>query len=154
MAFVATWLPYIAAGASALSQKKQSDDQADYNNQQAALAEQQGIIAGNQARADEEAQRRKSRQIMGEQAAAMAQSGTGLGGSNALLTRQSAVDAELDALNIRYQGLLKSSALKAQASSLRGQANALRRSGNLLAGTALLTGISNARTNKTIYAGY
>lgn len=54
---------------------------------------------------DEEAQRRDARQFFGMQAAAMADAGGGVGGSNELLIRQSAALAELDALNIRYGAL-------------------------------------------------
>lgn len=55
----------------------------------------------------EEQVRRSSREALGRQAAASAESGLGLGGSNADLERQSAVMAELDALNIRYEGELE-----------------------------------------------
>lgn len=63
----------------------------------------------------EDQQRRQGRMEAGERHAATAQSGTGAGGSNADVERQSQVNAELDALNIRYQGLLQANAMDNEA---------------------------------------
>lgn len=100
-------------------------------NAQARLLRAQAREAQRQAYADEEALRREARQVLGAQAAAMAQSGTGLGGTNEALVRQSAALAELDALNIRYRGLT-------QAKALRAEAKAAKRAGrySLFAGIA------------------
>lgn len=96
----------------------------------------QARIAQSQGYADEQAQRREGRQVIGRQAAAMAESG---GGQDEGLLRQSAVMAELDALNIRYAGNLK-------AAGLLRQAEGVRRQSKMLAGAQLLKGVSSAYT--------
>jgi hypothetical protein len=63
----------------------------------------------------EEQQRRDARILAGKRRAAIAQSGTGFDGSNADVERQSQIFAELDALNIRYQGELENHGLLEQA---------------------------------------
>lgn len=59
----------------------------------------------------EEQQRRENRLEAGRRRAAIAQSSTGFGGSNADIDNQSELFAELDALNIRYEGQLESKGL-------------------------------------------
>src|SRR5687768_2109600 len=76
---------------------------------------QQARTARAQGYADEESQRRYTKAFAGEQAAALAQSGTGTGGTNAMLIEQDAVNAELDALNIRYRSNLRGMALDSDA---------------------------------------
>jgi hypothetical protein len=73
----------------------------------AQLARENSKLVGDQAAARELSLRRESGQALGEQRAAVAESGTGLGGSNGLLMAQDAALAELDALNTRYEGRLK-----------------------------------------------
>lgn len=71
------------------------------------IARQKGKIAADQANVNEDAQRRRAQLILGQQRAAAAESGSDLStGTNADLAAQSATNAELDALNIRYQGKL------------------------------------------------
>lgn len=83
----------------------------EYN---AEIERQNATVARQQANAREEAQRRQARQILGEQRAALSQAGIGLSGSAADVYRQSATNAELDALNIRYEGELAARGLLAQ----------------------------------------
>lgn len=64
----------------------------------------------------ESQQRREAALFQGMQRAAIGQSGTGVGGSNADIEHQSMVFQELDALNIRYQGDLEARGLLSQAS--------------------------------------
>lgn len=64
----------------------------------------------------EEEQRRMARFDAGRRQAAIAQSGTGSGGSNADIEAQSEVFAELDALDIRYEGILERKSLLDSAS--------------------------------------
>ena len=71
----------------------------DYN---ARVADLNAGMSYEQGSQQEEQARRDSRQQLGEQRAAVAQSGTGFGGSNADVIRQSTTNAEMDALNIRY----------------------------------------------------
>lgn len=99
----------------------------------------QAQIATAQAGVDEEAQRRKARQFMGDQAASIAQAGIGTGGTAANVIQQSALLAELDALNIRYGGQLKRAGLLTQAKAAKQQ-------GNMMAGAKLLNGLTKAYT--------
>jgi hypothetical protein len=94
----------------------------------------QARVASQQALADEAAKRRDNRQLMGEQAASLAESGLSGSGSSARAANQSAALAELDALNIRYAGNMKRTGLLAEAKEAR-------RSGWMLAGQALLEGV-------------
>jgi hypothetical protein len=97
----------------------------------------QGDTAMNQALADEQAHRRETRQFLGRQAAAVAQSGAAPGGTSEALARQSEVLAELDALNIRYHG-------QATRSQRYGEAKLTRRRANFQAGVELLKGFEKA----------
>jgi hypothetical protein len=96
-------------------------------NQNEGIAKAQGKAASDQGFADEQAQRREGRQVMGRQAAAMAEAG---GGVDEGVVKQSAVAAELDALNIRYGGLLQRQGLKLSS----------KNNSKLLAGSQLLMG--------------
>lgn len=71
-------------------------------------------VVAQQTGQRELAVRRDARQQLGAQAAAIAESGTGYGGSNRLIGEQDAVMAELDALNTRYEGALRVSELDNQ----------------------------------------
>jgi len=98
-----------------------------------------GAAADSETRdayANEEAQRRQYRQFQGTQAAAIAQAGTGYGGTSSNVMDQSAVQAEIDALNTRYRGLTRATLYRAQGKAAKSQ-------GNALAGTALLNGVAS-----------
>ncbi len=73
---------------------------------------------GDQSAMRQEAMRRQSDQLLGAQRAAVAESGTGSGGSNGLIMAQDATLAELDALTERYEGRLKMAELDNQADLL------------------------------------
>lgn len=80
-------------------------DDAEVEKYRAAIAEQNARQAGQRASAEQERSRRASRQVLGEQRAAIAQTGTTVDfGSNVDIMRQSTTNAELDALNIQYAG--------------------------------------------------
>lgn len=107
---------------------------------QAKLATMQARAVGQQTVAAEEAQRRSARDFLATQSAAIGESGIGYGGSSAEVMRQSAIDAELDALNIRYEGQVKQQGLKteaklakrgARAAVILGAGKALSRGGEL-----------------------
>lgn len=102
----------------------------------ASALESQAAVAREQAMRDEEAKRRDARQRIGTQAAAFAQSG---GGVDEGLLRQSSILDELDALNTRYAGQMRSAALASEARSVRRQSK-------LLAGAQALSGASSAYT--------
>lgn len=97
----------------------------------------------------EETLRRKSRLEAGKRAASIAEAGLGFGGSMGRLDDQSNVYAELDALNVRYEGALDAQGLMAEADSEAFQSRTQRanarsvRSGRYLnaAGSAFSAGL-------------
>jgi hypothetical protein len=93
----------------------------EYNS---AVLAQQANTATMLAGGREGQQRRVASLVQGKIRASIGQSGTGYTGSNADIERQSQVFAELDALNIRYEGVLEAHNLRtqAQAHKLKAQA--------------------------------
>lgn len=150
---MAAAIPFIMAGLSAYSAIQQGNQQASSLMQQAAtekrnqqLLQDQARTARQQAGAEEEASRRESRRLLGQQRAAIGQSGIGYGGTAGLLMEDSAVQAELDALNIRYGGEQQARNLLNQANEagvsagiLGSNAKQARNAGLLKAGTSLLS---------------
>lgn len=98
----------VVGGISASNQAKAASQADAYN---ALVAKQKADAARGTANAREDQQRREARFMAGQRRAAIAESGTGLGGSNADIDRQSEIMAELDALNIRYEGATQSTGL-------------------------------------------
>lgn len=97
---------YISSSNQQQAQAKQ-EQATDNANAAQSIANMQAVEA--QASAQELAVRAQNAQYLGRQRAAMADSGTGSlsSGSNLDVARQSAYNAELDALNTRYSGELK-----------------------------------------------
>jgi 1-aminocyclopropane-1-carboxylate deaminase/D-cysteine desulfhydrase-like pyridoxal-dependent ACC family enzyme len=134
----------IQQGNAANAQAKANAQAAQYN---ANLKVMQAGVERQQAGAKEEAQRRRSRQMLGAQRAAIAQAGIGLGGSALDIAEQSELMAELDSLTIRYEGELRAKGLLAQADMDRYSADVYKFSGKqakkdsfMRAGTAVLSG--------------
>ena len=103
--------------------------------------------ASAESAAAQSAKRRQVRQILANQRAAAVQSGTGTGGSNEALLDQSSTLAELDVLNVAYEGALRSRGFNIQSDSdnlaagIYGlNAKTSRRAGYLGAGKSLLSG--------------
>ena len=103
----------------------------------------QARVAFAQGYADEEAARRQARYQLGEQAAALAQAGIGPGGTAELVVKDSALAAEMDALNYRYRGLQ-------QGRALRSQAKAVRRDAFLMAGAQLISGSADQKNQRSL----
>jgi hypothetical protein len=134
----------ISQASAASAAAKSAAQASDYN---AAIAAQNAQTASEQGNANEEAQRRKARMVMGAQRAALAEAGIGSDGTASDLVEQSAVNAEMDALNIRYgaqlqsTGFLNQSALDMQqAENQRKQASRATTAGYLNAGASALSG--------------
>jgi len=130
-------LPWLISAGGAVSQGMDANSAANAN---AAALGQQAHVVQSQAYADEQTQRRQSRQVLGEQAAAIAQAGGGAGGTSAKVVEQSGINAELDALNIRYGGTMKASGLMAQAAAEKAQGRSALVQSGFLAGANLLKG--------------
>lgn len=103
----------IQQGAAAAAQGRAQQQAQQYN---ATIKEQNARLARQQAGAREEQQRRGARQVLGQQRAALAQAGIGVGfGSGLDIEEQSAIRAELDSLTIAYEGELQAQGLLAGA---------------------------------------
>jgi hypothetical protein len=152
------WVAAVAAVISAVSaisqseaQARQQESAADAARYNANLANQEADATLQASSANEDAQRRKSAQQMGQQVAGMAENGIGLDSGTATdLTEQSAMNAELDALNIRYEGQSRARALKAgatldkwNADNQTGSAGTTRTGGFLNAGASALSTYGN-----------
>lgn len=88
-------------------QRNEIDRQRDIEQFNIRVGEQNAALAGQQASAREEEVRRRARRALGQQRAAIGQSGTGFSGSNAAIVAESSTNAELDALNVRYAGQME-----------------------------------------------
>jgi hypothetical protein len=130
---------------NAAAKKSESEAQADEYN--AAVQKQNAdnaLLVGN---ANEEAQRRKARLVMGAQRAGIAESGMSGSQTASDLLEQSAGNAEMDALNIRYgaqlqsTGYLNNSTLDTwQAKNDRESASAAKTAVYMNAGAKILSG--------------
>lgn len=110
-------------------------------------------MAAQQANAAEEAQRRRSRSILARQRAAIAESGIGFGGSSETLQQDSAVQAELDALNVRYEGRVRGMGFRTESRFARQRASSAMAGGFLSAAGQLLGGASDVYDLKTSRVG-
>lgn len=133
------------------------DSQANADKYNAQIASQNADIVSQQAAAQEATQRRKAALVAGEQRAAQAQSGLAFTGSALDVAQQSAANAELDALNIRYEGQLKRRGLLANAqqdsygADVAGQnSNSAALGGYLNAGSKILGGTGNYLKTKAL----
>lgn len=138
MAFAA-FIPMIIGAVGAIAQGQQAKAAADYN---AKVDEQNATLTGQQANQREEVFRREARQTLGRQRAALAESGTGLSGSGADIIEDSALNLELDALNIRYQGELEARGLIEQAKMTKLEGRQRRANAGLQAAGSILGGVA------------
>lgn len=164
MGFMIPFLPLISGAlgvVGAISQGNQQAGQLQFQADAAAYNAKQGQAnaqgALRTADANEEAQRRKARGALGTERAALTQSGIGLEGTSGGVYEQSALNAELDALNIRYEGKQQAdayttgSALDTQSARIaKSNASNARTNGLLNAGTAALTSYNNYENNKVL----
>lgn len=119
---MAAALPYAILAALAVGKLQEASSQSEALKGQAVVSQYNAGVAREQAKsaldvsaANQMRQRREANQVLGRQRAAVAQSGTGFGGSNAQILERSETLAELDALNISYDGMLKSRGYSSQA---------------------------------------
>lgn len=132
------------AGAAQASYKSQAQASA-YN---AEVNRQRADNATAVANANEEAQRRQARKVIGAQRAGLAESGIDITSGTGLADlSQSSTNAELDAQNIRYGGTLNAKAFRDQATLdtysglvAKQNADAMPMRGFLGAGAAALSG--------------
>jgi hypothetical protein len=155
----------IGAISDANSRSDAYKNEAAWSQYNATISRQNADAALQQSAAQQGQQNRRTRQLMGEQRAAMAQSSTGFGGTNEDLIDQTATLAELDMLNIAYEGQMRARGhrLQAQGDDYRarmakyGAGNA-RRAGYFNAGRSLLSGFGGyargSQMGQAAAAGY
>lgn len=139
--YVATALAAGTTAASGYQQSQQAEAEAD-------LANANAEAAAKQASAAEDAQRRRSRSILARQRAAIAESGIGFGGSSERLQQDSAVQAELDALTVRYEGRMRTMGFQHDARFARSRSSNALTGGYLSAAGELLGGGAEAYAMK------
>ena len=135
-----------ASGRSDSTQYLMKAKAEEYN---AGVARYMGEQALKASMAEQLALRRNQRQFQGSQRAAIAQAGIGTGGSAADVVGQSTTLAELDAMNLAYEGAARFRAAltqadldEANADSYRYGATAAKATGNIGAYRSLLSGAS------------
>lgn len=152
LTMIAGGLQAFGAIAAANAQAAQHDAQAQAARYNADMQRQQASATAQQTSAREDLQRKQARQVFGRQIAAGAESGVNIAtGSAADLFRSSLYDAEMDALNIRYDGELNRVGFLNQASLSDWEGNvakansrSARRAGFLSAATALAAPVAGA----------
>jgi hypothetical protein len=134
----------ISQGNSQAASQQAAANAASYN---ATVDRQNAVQAQQIAAANEDAQRRKNAAMLGQTRGALIQAGIGTDGSAADVLAQNSANAELDALNIRYEGAMNARAYNnsamlndARAQIARDNADAAQTGGYLGAGASLLKG--------------
>jgi hypothetical protein len=127
----------VASTGIAIAQAQNAKKIGELNARQ---AEASAKADADQSAREEEALRRQTTSILGKQRAAAAEAGVGVGGTTGLLVDQSAVLAELDALNVRYQGAVRGTGLLSDAATARFSGKSQAGAYGLMAGAELLRG--------------
>ncbi|WP_322063694.1 hypothetical protein [Burkholderia cenocepacia] len=144
---------------SGISGSAQANQQADALDRNAALSDQQAGQVYAQGVNREVAQRAQAGQQLGAQRAAVAESGFDPNSGSALDVQvQSVRDAELDALQTRYQSILQGGTLEDQARQDRYAARTARASANnsligggISAAAGLLGGVASYGKNSGLF---
>lgn len=136
--------PQIATSLQTFGAFKTGIDQSNALRSNAQSYAAEGQIAARQGSEQEAQTRRQGSLALGREAAAAGTAGAGYGGSAGRSIAQSALNTELDALNIRYKSQMQKWAYGAQAQNLQDEAKTARTGGFLRAGAQLLTGFSKS----------
>lgn len=124
--------PLLVTAAGALYDGAQKKNAADYNSK---IMGAEAATSGMEANQATDTQLRKGNMALGRDTAAAVQSGGGVQGSTGAVLHQSATNSELDALNVRYAGLLRSTSFNTQAGIDRSEGTDAQ-TGALLTGAA------------------
>lgn len=156
MAIVSTAMQALGAISSAGQASANYKAQAQASAYNAAVSRNNAQAALQESSAAQVVQQRRARQMAGYGRAAAAQAGAGFGGSAGDILDHSSLLAELDTLNIAYEGQLRAGGLFAQASLddyyggvARTNARSARTAGYFGAATALGRGASRLLTPGT-----
>jgi len=158
MSLIATGISAAGALASGAAKSAQANQQAAALDRNAALSDQQAGQVYAQGVNRETAQRAQAGQQLGEQRAAIAESGFNPNAGSALDTQvQSVRNAELDALQTRYQSILQGGTLEDQAQQDRYAARTARATarngmlaGGISAAASVLGGLGNYAKNNPL----
>ena len=154
---MASAIPYIIKFApivlSAVGAMKQGNDANSADQFNAAQRRIEGQAALDQSTQQEAQQRQSSREALGKQAAAVGAAGIGYGGSSAKVMDQSAINAELDALHIRYRGQFTNYGYQAEANALEAEGRKKKQSGWISAAGSILQGVGSYYGSKTTGSG-
>lgn len=155
---MAAALPFISTAFGVIGAIQQSNAMAasEKSNQYAAewnaeRDRQKADLALKQGNMREEAQRREARKAAGLLRAGLVENGLGLdSGTSADLVEESSLNAEMDALNIRYDAQLNASGYRDSAlmndqaaASAKSRASQAKQSGFWGAASSVLTGVGN-----------
>ena len=147
MAFVIPFIPYILAGVAAVAAVSQAQSARSAAKHNAAIAERNALLSRRQAAMNEAAQRKDAYRAMGRIRAGYSAAGVTLEGTPLDVLEDSAAEAELDALNIRYKGELSAIGYQGEAGLQRMRAKSALSTGVFNAGTALLAGAGGYYSN-------
>lgn len=153
-------LPAVAAATAAgstifgaIGESQQLRAAAAQNDYRARLAKiNDGIVEG-QTNARVAQQQRQAGEVLGEQRAAVAQSGFGASGTMVDIARQSGTASLLDALSLRYEGNVKKTELQAEAEMAKWEAKQQRSAANRAIGTAAILAPAQAYLGYTAAGG-
>lgn len=106
--------PLLMTAAGAAVQGVQAKNAADYNSK---VMGNEAAVSGMEANEAANTQLRQGRMALGRSTAAAVESGGGIEGSTGAVLHQSAVNAELDALNVRYAGKLRTDSFAEQSAN-------------------------------------
>ncbi|MCW5155508.1 hypothetical protein [Burkholderia cenocepacia] len=151
----------VGAISGGMAKSAQANQQAAALDRNAALSDQQATQVYAQNVNRETAQRAQAAQQLGEQRAAVAESGFNPNSGSALDTQvQSVRNAELDALQTRYQGILQGQSLEDQAQQDRYAARTARANarnslvaGGISAAASLLGGVAQYGKSSGLFGG-
>lgn len=133
----------ISAAVGAVGAIRQGNATAKAAKTNALFQQRNAVIARQQAAEDADRSRRAARRRLGALRAGFGASGVSLEGSPLDVLEDQAMESELDALTIQYQGELSAIGLESEAALSRERARASKTAGYLKAGSSLLTGAAD-----------
>jgi len=143
MAAALPFLPYVAMAAQAVGAIQQGNAAKATSDYNAQVARNQAEQARQVSTAEQLAQQRQSRAQLGMTNAAIAQSGTGFGGTNKDILDQTQTLAELDVLNLAYSGKQRAQGFTMQSVLDEYQGKQAQKAGYMRAAGSILVGASN-----------
>lgn len=134
------FIPAAVSAFASLQQGEAAQEAGDFN---AAMADRSATSTLQQTGQSEATQRRSALRAAGDQAAAMGEAGVAGSSTSQAVQHQSSVDAELDALNIRYKGTLAAWGLRNQGAVAQMEGDSAAKNSQLLAGSKILGAVGD-----------